>query len=293
MKDGGWIKISRGLRGHWLSRDFRRLGWWVDLLLTASWQDEEVLSDGHLFTLRRGQMIMSVSDLRLRWDASTDTVRDFLERLAKDGMIKRSRLYKCTAIIEIVNYTKYQGGRPRLRPSITPSIEVGLTDCKSNTNKVHTPSITPSIGEDLKPADTYRYNSDPIELYTPVYNITCKEEIKERRHLISNIPGTYETPGTYDKPLPPEFSKVEELCRRMGYKSDPRRFFEHYRATGWTVNGSPVQDWTKLLAGWERRTLRDEAETKRRNTNGNYNDTTDNGRGSGELAESDYPTTAF
>lgn len=104
----GWIKISREIASHWLWQDADRLKWWLDLLFLAAWEDKQVLHDSHLFVLRRGQIIASISFLSERWGKSRPTIIKFLGLLEGEGMIKRSTVYRQTSILTICNYEKYQ-----------------------------------------------------------------------------------------------------------------------------------------------------------------------------------------
>lgn len=104
----GWIKISRDITNHWLWTDANRLKWWIDMLLIAAWGDKQVLHDTHLFTLRRGQMIASVSFLSERWKRNRLTIIKFLKMLEDENMIRREVLYRQTSIITICNYDSYQ-----------------------------------------------------------------------------------------------------------------------------------------------------------------------------------------
>ena len=106
----GWIKISREIASHWLWQDAERLKWWLDLLFLAAWEDKQVLHDSHLFVLRRGQIIASISFLSERWGKSYPTIIKFLRLLEEEDMIKRSTLYRQTSILTICNYDKYQCG---------------------------------------------------------------------------------------------------------------------------------------------------------------------------------------
>lgn len=106
----GWIKISRDIVNHWLWQDAERLKWWFDLLFMATWEDKQTMHDSHLFTLRRGHMIASVSYLSDRWGKSRPTIIRFLKLLEDEGMIYRQTLYRQTPIITICNYDKYQIG---------------------------------------------------------------------------------------------------------------------------------------------------------------------------------------
>ena len=104
----GWIKISREIANHWLWQDAERLKWWLDLLFLAAWEDKQVLHDSHLFVLRRGQIIVSISFLSERWGKSHPTIIKFLRLLEGEDMIKRITIYRQTSILTICNYEKYQ-----------------------------------------------------------------------------------------------------------------------------------------------------------------------------------------
>ena len=104
----GWIKISRKIANHWLWQDAERLKWWLDLLFLAAWEDKQVLHDSHLFVLRRGQIIASISFLSERWGKSHPIIIKFLRLLEGEDMIKRSTIYRQTSILTICNYEKYQ-----------------------------------------------------------------------------------------------------------------------------------------------------------------------------------------
>ena len=104
----GWIKISREIASHWLWQDAERLKWWLDLLFLAAWEDKQVMHDSHLFVLRRGQIIASISFLSERWGKSHPTIIKFLRLLEGEDMIKRSTIYRQTSILTICNYEKYQ-----------------------------------------------------------------------------------------------------------------------------------------------------------------------------------------
>lgn len=104
----GWIKISREIASHWLWQDAERLKWWLDLLFLAAWEDKQVLHDTHLFVLRRGQIIASISYLSERWGKSNPTIIKYLKLLEDEGMIKRETLYRKTPILTVCNYEKYQ-----------------------------------------------------------------------------------------------------------------------------------------------------------------------------------------
>ena len=145
MKNG-WIKISRRISDHWLWDDAERLQWWLDLLLMASWQDIEAYDDTHHFTLRRGQLIASVSYLSNRWRRSAPTILKFLRLLEEDKMITREILFRKTAIITIVNYTSYQA-----------------LETKNNGNEYHN-KLTTTQDEEMKQLANERIWADAIKM---------------------------------------------------------------------------------------------------------------------------------
>ena len=104
----GYIVLYRRIQDHWLWKDAERFQWWVDLLFMANFEDKEVMDDSHLFVLKRGQMIASVSFLSIRWKKSAPTIIKFLKLLEANGMILRDTLYRQTPIITICNYDTYQ-----------------------------------------------------------------------------------------------------------------------------------------------------------------------------------------
>lgn len=103
----GWIKVYRDLQEHWLSQDFEKLGWWVDLLLSATHKDTKILVKGKLIELKKGQITTSLSFLAERWGRSKETVLNFLRLLESDGMIDR-KADRTKTLITICNYDSYQ-----------------------------------------------------------------------------------------------------------------------------------------------------------------------------------------
>ena len=127
----GWIKISRGIVEHWLWQDAERLKWWLDLLFLAEWKDRRVLHDAHLFTLRKGQIIASISFFSERWGKSNPTIIKYLKLLENEGMICRQVLYRQTPILTICNYEKYQA---REEPPLDTQVDT-IVDAQVDTNK--------------------------------------------------------------------------------------------------------------------------------------------------------------
>lgn len=108
----GWILVYRSVMDNWIYDDgtpFDRAHAWLDLLLLANHEDCKFMSNGELYTAKRGEVRRSVKWLADRWHWSQGKVRRFLINLERDKMItmdakRRSR----RTTITVENYTKYQ-----------------------------------------------------------------------------------------------------------------------------------------------------------------------------------------
>lgn len=88
----GWIKLSRGIRAHWVWNNPRWLQWWLDLLLLAAWEDTVVRKRRRWVPVRRGEVCLSVRELQRRWGLkSMDVIYSFIRLLEDDEMIIRSK----------------------------------------------------------------------------------------------------------------------------------------------------------------------------------------------------------
>ncbi|EHT4806158.1 DnaD domain-containing protein [Listeria monocytogenes] len=105
----GWIKIYRSLQEHWIWENEKYLKWWLDLLLLANHQDRDILINGELITIKRGQKHTSELWLSNRWNADRKQVRKFLELLKKNDMITITKSRQKGTTYEISNYNDFQG----------------------------------------------------------------------------------------------------------------------------------------------------------------------------------------
>ncbi len=107
MQEGGWIKLYRSIRKHWLWEDAEKLKWWIDILLQANHQDNKFLLGSELVVIERGSFHTSELKLSQRWGVSKTTIRKFLELLEEDKMIEVKKSKKGTTI-KVSNYKGYQ-----------------------------------------------------------------------------------------------------------------------------------------------------------------------------------------
>jgi len=106
----GWIKVYRDIEDHWISKDLKKLGWWVYLLYKASYEDNQVVVGSRVIDVKRGQLVVSLSGLSERFGITKPTLIKFLSAMERQQMITRCVDQKIT-IITICNYDSYQGVR--------------------------------------------------------------------------------------------------------------------------------------------------------------------------------------
>lgn len=105
----GWIKLHRQLQECpiWYGERFSKGQAWVDLLMLANHSDKDILFNGEIVTIKRGQYLTSMVKLSEKWLWNRKTVLSFLKLLEKDKMIVRKSDNKKT-LITIENYEIYQ-----------------------------------------------------------------------------------------------------------------------------------------------------------------------------------------
>ncbi|EBF6011849.1 TPA: DnaD domain-containing protein [Listeria monocytogenes] len=128
----GWIKIYRSLQEHWIWENEKYLKWWLDLLLLANHQDRDILINGELITIKRGQKHTSELWLSNRWNADRKQVRKFFELLKKNDMITITKSRQKGTTYEISNYNDFQGISEEIRTTKGTTI-----DTTEDTTKEH------------------------------------------------------------------------------------------------------------------------------------------------------------
>lgn len=113
----GWIKLSRKITRNdfWLnSGEYDQRSAWIYLLLSATYEESKVFNAASksVITLQPGQVLTSIKSLVEKWGWSYNKVSRYLDNLEKLGMITQNRTTKYT-IITLVNWSKYQDGKPR------------------------------------------------------------------------------------------------------------------------------------------------------------------------------------
>lgn len=105
----GWIRIWRKIKTNPLweaDKPFPRVLAWIDLLIRAAYEDDDVWFMGNTIRLARGELVTSLRILAKEWGWSKNKVDRFINQLVELKMVEKrdSSLLK----VFIVNYGKYQ-----------------------------------------------------------------------------------------------------------------------------------------------------------------------------------------
>ena len=103
------IQLARTIQQNflWSDKPFAMGQAWIDLLMLAEYQDNDVLSKGEIVHLKRGQVGRAILWLADRWGWNRKKVVRFLKILEMQKMATTNSTTKGT-IITIENYDKYQ-----------------------------------------------------------------------------------------------------------------------------------------------------------------------------------------
>lgn len=137
----GWISIHRKIQDNliWNDKPFNRGAAWVDLLLLANHEDKNVLFNGSIIEVKRGEKITSLRKLSERWGWSREKTKNFLILLKSENMIDFKTDHQKTTY-KIVNYNVYQNEDVDKRATEKPqtdqqkATEKPQTDTNNNIN---------------------------------------------------------------------------------------------------------------------------------------------------------------
>lgn len=113
MSNNGWIKLHRQITENVLWKDddpFDRRSAWIDLLLMVNHEDREIMVNGQIIVVHRGQTLNSEVKLAERWRWSRNRVRRYIAAIEAAKMVTVKRTGYGTWL-NVVNYAHFQGGR--------------------------------------------------------------------------------------------------------------------------------------------------------------------------------------
>jgi hypothetical protein len=113
----GYIKCYRDVFDHNLfhGEDFSRRDAWLWLIANAAWKSHRARYRNKMVGIERGQLPGGRQHLAATWGWSEKRVRNFLQSLADEGMIRiDSKKGQHWAIITVCNYDKFQDVGPSM-----------------------------------------------------------------------------------------------------------------------------------------------------------------------------------
>jgi len=106
----GWISVHRQFKDHWLwkeKRIFSKAEAWIDILMSVNHSEQKVIIKNVVYTVNRGESIMSLDSWSKRWNWNKSKVRRFLEVLQSELMIVTKNETQTTRLT-VCNYDSYQ-----------------------------------------------------------------------------------------------------------------------------------------------------------------------------------------
>lgn len=142
MAESGWVKLHRKIQDCFIWDDaepFDRRSAWMDLVMMVNHEDKQIMFNGKMITVKRGQKVTSMRKLSERWHWSRERVKNYLILLEKAGMITTDITTHNTTIT-LVNYNVYQSQQTtdlatEQTTSKTTDLATDLTQTRMNKNK--------------------------------------------------------------------------------------------------------------------------------------------------------------
>lgn len=172
----GWIKLYGSIRESAVWSDPLRLKAWIDILLSANYQDREWFDHGNVHKVKRGQFVTSIRKLAATWNCSKDTVRRILKQFIELHMIATDSATGRYTLVTIVKYEDFQSGNMQ------------VCDTDKDTDK-----YTDEYTDKYTDKDTDKYTDK-----TQHKNIKNNIDDKEKKEAIPSPP--YGGPDGYGKP---------------------------------------------------------------------------------------------
>jgi len=108
---GGWIRIHRSIKSHWLFQNDKFFKWWVLILIEVNHSSNKITLGYNLHEIKRGESAKSLRTWAKLFNSDVKQVVKFFDLLEKDEMIIRKTIGKgkqSTTLVNIINYDTYQ-----------------------------------------------------------------------------------------------------------------------------------------------------------------------------------------
>lgn len=173
MADGGWIKVYRSVRSHWIweNGNEKYAKWWIDILMMVNHEPRKILVNGKLKTIGVGERLTSLRKLATQWNANTRTVSNYLALLEEDKMIEMKKTHTEGTTIKVCHYADYQGFSIE---NVTPNATANTTATNTHTATHTAHKQEPKNDKNEKKEDSQHprkreYADDSPEMIEAVY----------------------------------------------------------------------------------------------------------------------------
>ncbi len=169
MADGGWIKVYRSVRDHWLweNGNERYAKWWIDILMMVNHESHKVLVNGKLIEIAAGERLTSINKLATQWGATRRTVDRFLELLADDDMISFNKSRENGTTLKVLHYADYQQSEAKSVKGSAQATAQGMA--QRTTHKQEPKNDKNEKKEDSQHSRKREYADDSPELIEATY----------------------------------------------------------------------------------------------------------------------------
>lgn len=225
-----WLKLFKQIVHNvlYFSEPFDKTHAWIDLLLLAKDEDQDMMVGLKKVSVPRGDVTESYEELATRWKWSKTKVARFIDFLEEEGMIEKKRNGR-DGSLTVVKYEFFQGKvsksgtiAEQSRNNDGTIAEQSIKDISNNINNIYKRDVKDKReeGEDNTP-------------------ITLK----------SNTP----TWGAKKQFVPPTLEELEDFCYENNLSIDPATFIDYYTANGWMAGKNHMKDWKATARNWDRR----------------------------------------
>lgn len=216
MNNIGWISLHRKILDSWVWEDkpFSYGQAWTDMILTANYEDNNILFEGKIITIPRGAFHTSILKLADRYGWNRKKTTKFLDLLETQKMVTTERTTHGTTVT-IVNYDKFQ--------------VLGAT---IGTAKDATQGTTKE-----QPRDT----NNNINNYNKIINNNMSAE-----------PDKSGPKNIIKKFISPSVEEVQQYCKERNNVVNAQSFIDFYESKGWMIGKNRMKDWKAAVRTWER-----------------------------------------
>lgn len=212
-----YIKLHRSIVESAVFSDAEVLRLWIYLLCKASVDDRQIIFDGKVINMKKGQLITGRKKIAEHLNTTESKAYRSLKLLQKLGCIDID-VNNRFSLVTIVNWGKFQG---------TPSKSEQQNNSTMTAQQQQTDSGTT--------AEQQHNNTN--------------NNVKECINNDNNIIGEKQKRKRF---LPPTVEEVKAYCLERKNNVNAEKFIDYYTSNGWQVGKNKMKDWKAAVRTWEK-----------------------------------------